>query len=309
MTRSSHHRSVKSVLALSVIFLLATPPTATKPSFVFVDAASGESSATFPFRPAAVPIDRECNASDGDVGSSDKAGSCPQEDHAPRRWWPWKRSFAEFYMILLEERPILTKSATAGLLAIAGDILAQSIESRLESKGGGVATGGNAKTTNTAGRQPYDGRRIFAMFADGFICTGPIMHYAYNMYESVVPIQVDEDGGDGDDDNGLAVRNMRRKVRAALIQILFDIVFMAFPYVFTMMAMSAIIEGRLGGFRKELMCDFLPAVKGSWVASCGLGPIQFFSFLYLPVQLRALAVNLTDIIWVSVVSYVTHIKR
>lgn len=38
----------------------------------------------------------------------------------------------------------------------------------------------------------------------------------------------------------------------------------------------------------------------------GYVPVQLSLFLYLPQKLRVLAVNFLDVIWVTVMSYVTH---
>ncbi|CAN0089459.1 unnamed protein product [Ascophyllum nodosum] len=51
--------------------------------------------------------------------------------------------------------------------------------------------------------------------------------------------------------------------------------------------------------------EFWPAVQATWVVSF-FSPIQFLSFRYLPLELRVLPVDLCDIVWTSVMSYISH---
>jgi protein Mpv17 len=85
---------------------------------------------------------------------------------------------------------------------------------------------------------------------------------------------------------------------------------MAILYVFLMMVITAILEGKYVTIPHELRHDFFPAVQASWKASLmGLAPMQLLSFHFLPMELRVLAVNVQDVVWVTVMSYVTHRNR
>jgi hypothetical protein len=76
------------------------------------------------------------------------------------------------------------------------------------------------------------------------------------------------------------------------------------------MVFTGILEGRASLIKHELMNDLIPAVKVSWrVSAMGYAPMQFLSFHYLPRKLRVLAVNSLDVVWVTVMSYVTHRNR
>jgi hypothetical protein len=76
------------------------------------------------------------------------------------------------------------------------------------------------------------------------------------------------------------------------------------------MVFTGILEGRASLIKHELMNDLVPAIKVSWrVSAMGYAPMQFLSFHYLPRKLRVLAVNSLDVVWVTVMSYVTHRNR
>jgi hypothetical protein len=75
---------------------------------------------------------------------------------------------------------------------------------------------------------------MVAMFVDGLVCTGPLLHYVYELYEYVLPTgggghggsNTCEDGGgnllptgtNNNNDNG---NNKRGPMFAALVQVLF----------------------------------------------------------------------------------------
>lgn len=166
-----------------------------------------------------------------------------------------------------------------------------------------------------------DKRRMVAMFVDGLVCTGPLLHYVYELYEYVLPTgggghggNVSEDGGSnlptGANNNDDDSNNKRGPMFAALVQVLFDNFIMCIVYITVLMVFTGILEGRASLIKHELMNDLIPAVKVSWrVSAMGYAPMQFLSFHYLPRKLRVLAVNSLDVVWVTVMSYVTHRNR
>lgn len=52
--------------------------------------------------------------------------------------------------------------------------------------------------------------------------------------------------------------------------------------------------------------EYWSALKGGWAVSLLFLPIEFSTFRFLPVHLRVLMVNLTDVLWTAVVSYFSH---
>ena len=68
---------------------------------------------------------------------------------------------------------------------------------------------------------------------------------------------------------------------------------MIIPYIAILMITTGILEGRhLVSVPRKL----------KWKASLlGIAPLQLLSFHFLPMKLRVLAVNLLDVIWVTVI--------
>lgn len=208
-----------------------------------------------------------------------------------------KQTLSGWYMNHTEKHELLTKSMTAGVLGIVGDVLAQGIEQHLER--GSVTTVSDAMAFVST----LDKRRIVAMFCDG-LCTGPLLHYIYELYESLLPLPDDNDPVES-----AAHKISRQRLLLTIAHVLIDNTIMALFYVFLTMCTTAIFEGHYETIPDELRNDFFTAVKASWTSSIGLAPMQLMSFLYLPKQLRVLAVNIQDIIWVAVISYATHLNR
>ena len=85
---------------------------------------------------------------------------------------------------------------------------------------------------------------------------------------------------------------------------------MIVAYISFMMFSTALVEGRYKSIAHEFAHDLIPNIKTSYKASAmGLMWLQLISFYWLPMKLRVLAVNFIDIIWVVVMSFVTHLHR
>ncbi|KAL7457386.1 hypothetical protein ACHAWC_008955 [Mediolabrus comicus] len=209
-------------------------------------------------------------------------GSCENEDdlvNVKRR--SILPSMMSWYMSNMEKHELATKCLSTGCLAMFGDVCAQGI--------GQYLANGNPFANK------LDKLRMIAMFADGTLCTGPLLHYAYELYEKVWPIY-DSDGN--------------RRLLPTLAHVLFDNFIMIVAYISLMMFSTALVEGRYQGIPHEFTHDLIPNIKTSYKASVfGLMWIQLISFYWLPVKLRVLAVNVIDIVWVIVMSFVTHLNR
>lgn len=219
-------------------------------------------------------------------------------------------AFGKWYMNQMESHELLTKCISAGFLALVGDVCAQELGHYLTSKNDQRFNNNNIHHTTSEGER-FDKRRMFAMYCDGFFCTGPILHYVYEFYEKILPIEDESNLCDTDTMTPQQKsKAARKRFQAALLHVLFDNIFMAVFYVFAMMVVTSILEGRYDHLSHEIQNDFVPAVKASWVASLmGLAPMQLISFHFLPMELRVLAVNFQDVIWVMVMSWVTHRNR
>jgi hypothetical protein len=207
------------------------------------------------------------------------------------------------YSEQLELRPIRTKSLTAGTLAVIGDLIAQGIEWCLDDDGAGG----------------LDGRRVFAMFIEGSCFSGPIMHYAYEVYEHLFPIVRNDcvepivhcDAEIYDKyDNVVPLHNLKTEWKNVLVHVAFDQIFMAIFYVAGLMIITCVIEGHSDELLAELQNDYFRNLGASWLAAILLiAPLQILAFGKLDVSLRVLATNLIDILWVTIMSIVTHVNR
>ena len=161
-----------------------------------------------------------------------------------------------------------------------------------------------------------DKLRMIALFIDGLIVEGALLHYVYEFYEWLLPTQYDTRDDDGSELNSesntkTTTPTNNSNFYAALAHVLFDNFVMIIPYIAILMITTGILEGRhLASVPHKLKHDLLPAVKVSWKASLlGIAPLQLLPFHFLPMKLRVLAVNLLDVIWVTMISFVTHRNR
>jgi len=83
-------------------------------------------------------------------------------------------TFCYWYSAQMDTHPVSTKSITGGCSSILGDVIAQFVETPYANYWG----------------VPFNYRRTFAMFCTG-LCFGPILHYTYEFYEYVLPINID----------------------------------------------------------------------------------------------------------------------
>ena len=206
------------------------------------------------------------------------------------------------YSEQLELRPIRTKSLTAGALGVIGDLIAQCIEWSLDDD-------------NDVGAGGLDGRRVFAMFIDGSCFSGPLMHYAFEAYEHLFPIIIRNDCAcDAQivvlDDNTVPVHNFQTEWKHVIIHVAFDQIFMAIFYVAGLMIITGVIEGHSDELLAELHDEYFRKLGAAWLAAIVLiAPLQILAFGKLDVSLRVLATNFIDIIWVTIMSIITHVNR
>jgi hypothetical protein len=95
----------------------------------------------------------------------------------------WVSSVTKNYLDLLETHELVTKCLTAGAIGILGDALAQNFE---------FLTQGEHNNHGSATRPTdvliYDKLRLFGIFFESTFLSGPLMHYAYDYLEYLVPI-------------------------------------------------------------------------------------------------------------------------
>ena len=194
--------------------------------------------------------------------------------------------------------PIVTKSITTGILAGFGDLLAQTVENCFSLCADGEVGVSMVPSSAKYGERRWqcDKLRVASVFLEGVFISGPLMHYSYDFMESVIPIDDMTDSA-------------HRKWFAAAAHVTVDGVFMDPVFIFTLMVITALIQGRASMLLKELKTDYFPAVQVSWLSSTLLTPMQFIAFRYLPLELRVLFMNIQDVLWIAIVSYMAHRLR
>jgi len=221
------------------------------------------------------------------------------------------------YMHFLGTHELATKCITSGIIGGAGDICAQIFEQRMAK---GVA-GGVAAFSISSLLLHIDKRRVFGTFFESTFMSGPLMHYAYNYMEYLVPVHeidgdearkknVGEHEQEGDTTELSTVSSSSLKQwAAASFHVLLDIILLGPIFVLSMMSTTSFIEGKFRTLGRELMMDFGPTLWASTLASIGFIPTQLLAFRLLPLRFRLLYMNVQDIVWNAIVSFMAHRSR
>lgn len=200
--------------------------------------------------------------------------------------------FVAAYSERLKSHPICTKAFTAGIMNVVGDLLAQGIGRALDESSG------------------LDNRRVIAMFIEGLCFAGPVMHFAYEKYEYYFPIlRCDSTEPIDKHDTPVRVANVKTVWKNVLVHVTLDQIFMMIFYVFGLMTITSVVEGHASHVAAELQNDYFHNLQASWSAALFFGPMQVFAFAKLSKEFRVLATNVIDILWVAVMSIVTHLHR
>jgi len=187
------------------------------------------------------------------------------------------QTFLTIYSKHLEKYPLLNKLITVAIIGICGDALSQYFQ-------------------NIKSGSAFDMRRNIGVFLEGVLISGPLMHFTYDFYETILPVK----------QSGKTMKNLM-----AASQVVLDCFVMDPLYV-----LSAILTlGLFEGFSlneeliPQLLNDFFPSVKAAWASSLMLSPIQFLAVRFLPVNWRFLAICLQGILWNAVVFFMAHRNR
>ena len=206
------------------------------------------------------------------------------------------------YVRLLQSNPLLTKTLTAGFVAMIGDLLAQLFEHRMSSNGALFV---------------LDAPRSLGMAFEYTFLSAPLMHYAYNYLEYIIPIhdtdKTNEEeallGGSTDLDKTRMRMQSLKRWAAATSHVLTDIFVLGPFYVLFIMFGTSLFEGRISSLQADLLVNYIPTVKAAVATSLGFMPMQVAAFGVLPTQFRLLYINFQDIIWSAVVSFTAHKAR
>lgn len=197
-----------------------------------------------------------------------------------------------WYMTQLVTFPVITKSITAAVIGFLGDYMAQWLEYNLRQ--------GKSKVKRVMEKPltingSYDFRRGMSTLTDSIFISGPLMHFAYELFEKILPIA----SGTG-----------TASTFAAFTHVLADSVLLDSIFVATTFLVTGMMEGyKWKDLRAQMKTDYIPALKASWVTSVIVMPIELVCFRCLPLSFRVLAVNFIDVIWDAVISFMAHRSR
>mmetsp|Transcript_25755 Transcript_25755/g.46463 ORF Transcript_25755/g.46463 Transcript_25755/m.46463 type:complete len:220 (-) Transcript_25755:111-770(-) len=199
-----------------------------------------------------------------------------------------------WYMGCLNAFPLYTKSLTSAIISLLGDGGAQYHEDRIRAKE--IGSHNNVKRFN------YNRRRGLTNFADSALICGPMLHYGYDWLESAIPVV-----NSCSSSSALCAWSASHAAAAHVLidDFIFDAIFIAIMFIST-----GIGEGYyMNQIVTQCKKDYFPTVKTMWKTSFLLMPLEFCLFRFLPLSLRVLGINMMDIIWDAIVSYMIHKRR
>lgn len=199
---------------------------------------------------------------------------------------------ASWYMGCLDDFPLYTKSLTSAMISVLGDGTAQYHEERIRSKG----IGSSVNLTNFT----YNRRRGITNFADSALICGPMLHYGYGWLESIIPTA-------SPFYTATALWSASHAAAAHVLvdDFIFDAIFIAIMFISTGIGEGYYLNQIIPQFKR----DYVPAVKTMWKTSFILMPLEFCMFRFLPLRLRVLGMNLVEIVWDALVSFMIHKQR
>jgi Mpv17 / PMP22 family len=223
----------------------------------------------------------------------------------------------KWYLNVLDEYPVLTKSLTTGIIQFTADSIAQYYEYYEQNRhrdqhqrpdvsasadNGRIRRRQNNDDDDNNKNHPnqqqqhcrfydyYSFRRGLSLFADGMILSGPLLHYCFDHMEQWISTE-----------SGIIATCMHVLINDYII----DSIYIVLSFIFT-----TIVEGNtVQDLYKILKHDLWDTLKTSWLSSLGFMPIEYGCFRYLNVSLRVLSMNFIDLMWGCIISFVSHRSR
>jgi Mpv17 / PMP22 family len=198
----------------------------------------------------------------------------------------------EWYRLQLDVRPVMTKCFTTSLIQFLGDFIAQSYE-RLRIR--------NTQKSNVKGLSvcldvpAYNPRRGLSLAADGMLLSGPLLHFAFELMEHVLPSHED------DSKSWISTTTILHVLANDFVV---DTIYLFLSFIFV-----ALAEGLGRDLPNLIRRDFPATIQASWGTCIVFMPVEYLCFSKLPLSLRVLSMNLIDVLWGSIISYVTHRSR
>jgi Mpv17 / PMP22 family len=148
----------------------------------------------------------------------------------------------------------------------------------------------------------YDIRRGISTLMDGLFISGPLMHVGYDLFESILPINSASTGSTSTSDTCGWI--------AAMFHVIADSVLLDSFFVASKFFTTGLMEGITAhDLLQQFYATYIPSLQASWITSILLCPIQLSCFCYLPLSFRVLSVNVIDVVWDAVLSFMTHRSR
>eukprot|EP00547_Thalassionema_nitzschioides_P002732 CAMPEP_0194215032 /NCGR_PEP_ID=MMETSP0156-20130528/16525_1 /TAXON_ID=33649 /ORGANISM="Thalassionema nitzschioides, Strain L26-B" /LENGTH=321 /DNA_ID=CAMNT_0038943443 /DNA_START=94 /DNA_END=1056 /DNA_ORIENTATION=+ len=144
-----------------------------------------------------------------------------------------------WYIECLASFPLYTKALTSALIGLLGDSAAQYFEERRRAK---------RELSQVSFRNYYDRRRGLSVVADGIFFTGPLLHFAYQFMENLIPTS----------------GSLLPPSVAAMTQVLIDDTFVDAFFVAVTFVTTGVAEGYGMKIFSQLKNGFIPAVKAGW---------------------------------------------
>jgi hypothetical protein len=166
---------------------------------------------------------------------------------------------AMWYAVQLHATPIITKAVTAGVIAMLGDSMAQWLEYKLaRRKTLHMASPASVQHTLSIHGGSYNLRRGVSLLVDGVFLSGPLMHYGYNLFESILPAGTSS--------------------LAALSHVIADSILLDGFFVASTFLATGIMEGYT---HKDLIpqfkADYFPTLQASFATTRSLLSLSFAS--------------------------------
>ena len=225
--------------------------------------------------------------------------------------------FISWYNVNLDTYPLITKAITTAFIGVVGDTLAQLEQHRrhrenkrritttdISNKNNDNGTDNNTKTTqmnNYFHDFHYNKRRCLVNIITNLFITTLIYHYGYEMLEYYLPSS--------------------KLLQVGIDCIIFDALFVLLFYI------SANTIEKNGEEEKEKIqrqqkqshnrndngkenlshtSMLLAAILATWKVDLYLVPIEYILFGYFPLKVRVLGMNVIDLVWDGIVSFVIH---
>lgn len=200
--------------------------------------------------------------------------------------WQERSQWLSFFAVLgsLATVPLGSMLSTYTLWLTTQPLLTKSVTSAA------MGCVGDAVAQRWEQHPAYSKRRGAAAVVEGMLWSGPLMHVAYSLFEHILPIG--------------------NNMGFALIHVLLDSLLLDSIFVTSAFWITGLLEGySFSQLREQYKRDIGGTLKASWLTSLFLLPVEVVCFRYLPVTYRVLAVNVLDIVWDTVISFMSHKTR